>query len=144
MDVTQHKRQGLLGFAIEREGPGRKHRWLRGLLRFPGQVGEKLTPIDSKVAPLQKFRWSDYSVYPATSYRYRVHGVYGNPQMLRLKRGGEVSIRTESLDKGLHESFLIGQLRLARLMRDGLEMPIRISLKMKQPGSGFREDCGRS
>ena len=96
MDVTQHKRQGLLGFAIEREGPGRKHLWLRGLLRFPGQVGEKLTPIDSKVAPIQKFRWSDYSVYPATSYRYRVHGVYGSLQNLRLKGGGEVSFNQTS------------------------------------------------
>ncbi len=102
MDVTPHKRKGLLGFAVEREGPANRHRWLRGLLRFPGQAGEKLTPIDSKFAPLQKFRWSDYSVYPSTNYRYRVHGVYGSPQNLRYKRGGEVRVQTESLDKGLH------------------------------------------
>jgi len=47
MDVTQPKRHGLLGFAIEREDPRGRHRWLRGLLRFPGQAGEKLSPIDS-------------------------------------------------------------------------------------------------
>ncbi len=102
MDVTQPKRHGLLGFAIEREDPRGRHRWLRGLLRFPGQAGEKLSPIDSQVAPLQKFRWSDYSVYPSTSYRYRVHGVYGSPENLRYKRGGEVGVQTESLDKGMH------------------------------------------
>jgi len=102
MNVTSHKRKGLLGFAVEREGPGIKHRWLRGLLRFPGQAGARLTPVDSKIAPLQKFRWSDYSVYPATAYRYRVHGVYGSPQSLRLKLGGEVSVQTESLDNGPH------------------------------------------
>ena len=102
MNVTSFKRNGLLGFAIEREGPGARHRWLRGILRFPGQGGDILTPIDSKEAPIQKFRWSDYSVYPATGYRYRVHGVYGSPGNLVLKKGGEVSVKTESLDTGLH------------------------------------------
>lgn len=102
MNVTDFKRNGLLGFAIEREGPGAKHRWLRGVLRFPGQGGKILTPIDSKVAPIQKFRWSDYSVYPSTNYRYRIHGVYGSPENLRLKKGGEVSVKTESLNSGLH------------------------------------------
>ena len=102
LNVTPFKRNGLLGFAIEREGPGARHRWLQGILRFAGQGGEKLTPIDSKDAPRQKFRWSDYSVYPATDYHYRLHAVYGSPGNLYLKKGGEVSVKTESLDTGLH------------------------------------------
>lgn len=104
MDVTQSKRKGLLGFAIEREGPGAKHRWLKGLLRFPGEeVGEYLTPVDSKVAPIQKFRWSDYSVYPSTRYTYRVHGVYAGGYGLKYKKGGEVSVVTEPLYERRHQ-----------------------------------------
>jgi hypothetical protein len=102
MNVTTARRTGLLGFAIEREGPAGEHRWLRGLLRFPGQGGARLSPIDSAKAPIQKFRWSDYSVYPDSAYRYRVHGVYGSPQALKLVRGGEVSLKTEPL-AGLHQ-----------------------------------------
>ena len=102
MNVTTARRTGLLGFAVEREGPAGEHRWLRGLLRFPGQGGARLSPIDSAKAPIQKFRWSDYSVYPDSAYRYRVHGVYGSPQALKLVRGGEVSLKTEPL-AGLHQ-----------------------------------------
>ena len=103
MNVTARRRLGLLGFAIERWGPGSRHRWLSGLLRFPGQGGERLTPIDSKDGPIQKFRWSDYSVYPSTDYSYRVHGVYGTPDALRLVPGGQVQVETEALHSGQHQ-----------------------------------------
>ncbi|HEX5681422.1 MAG TPA: hypothetical protein VFX82_11365, partial [Desulfobacterales bacterium] len=43
MNVTNARRTGLLGFAIEREGPAGEHRWLQGLLRFPGQGGARLS-----------------------------------------------------------------------------------------------------
>ncbi|HEX5682207.1 MAG TPA: phospholipase D-like domain-containing protein [Desulfobacterales bacterium] len=102
MNVTNARRTGLLGFAIEREGPAGEHRWLQGLLRFPGQGGARLSPVASAKAPIQKFRWTDYSVYPDSAYRYRVHGVYGSPQALKRVRGGEVSLKTEPLD-GLHQ-----------------------------------------
>lgn len=103
MNVTKAKREGLLGFAIERSGPYNNRRWLRGLLRFDPPKGKTLTPIATKKAPIQKFRWSDYSVYPTTYYHYRVHGAYGNPGKLRLLTGGEVSVRTESISEGEHK-----------------------------------------
>ena len=103
MNVTDHKRPGLLGFAVEREGPWDQHRWLRGLLRFPGQGDDgPVTPVESKIAPLQKFRWADYSVYPGERYTYRVHGVYGTKDQLRYKEGGEATVVTERLDSGVH------------------------------------------
>jgi len=40
MEVTPVKRNGLLGLTVEREGPEANHRWLRGVLRLPGQDGE--------------------------------------------------------------------------------------------------------
>jgi phosphatidylserine/phosphatidylglycerophosphate/cardiolipin synthase-like enzyme len=103
-NVRTSLRAGLLGFAVEREGPepGRI-RWLQGLLRFPYQPRDLEIPVDSKIAPIQKFRWSDYSVYPSSPYRYKLYGVYGSPDRLRLRTGPEVSIVTESLHQGPHQ-----------------------------------------
>jgi phosphatidylserine/phosphatidylglycerophosphate/cardiolipin synthase-like enzyme len=103
-NIRPSLRHGLLGFAVEREGPepGRI-RWLQGLLRFPNQQRDLETPVDSKVAPIQKFRWSDYSVYPSSPYRYKLYAVYGSPASLRMREGPEVSIVTESLHQGLHQ-----------------------------------------
>jgi hypothetical protein len=93
-NVTKVRRRGLLGFAIHREGGGAEDRWLRGLLRFPSELADPNTPVDSSEAPIQKFRWSDYSVYPDSNYTYTVHGVYGQPGSLRLVEGGQVQIMT--------------------------------------------------
>ena len=49
-DVVPERRKGLLGFAIERDGGNRPHRWLQGMLHFPGQKHEPGQPIDSNVA----------------------------------------------------------------------------------------------
>ncbi len=104
MNVQPSLRPGLLGFAIEREGPqpGR-YRWLQGLLRFPDQPRDLHSPVESKVAPIQKFRWSDYCVYPDSHYTYKLYAVYGTPQKLRYRSGPVVSVKTESLESGMHQ-----------------------------------------
>ncbi|HQG45963.1 MAG TPA: phospholipase D-like domain-containing protein [bacterium] len=104
MNTSSARRKGLLGFAIEREGPASgRVRWLQGLLRFPGETADLNTPVDSNLGPIQKYRWSDYAVYPATPYRYQVYGVYGRPGKLRYIEGPEVSLTTESLQQGTHQ-----------------------------------------
>ncbi len=104
MNTTAQRRRDLLGFAIEREGPqpGRVA-WLQGSLRFPSETAAVNTPVDSNIAPIQKYRWSDYCVYPDSSYRYKVYGVYGHPGKLRYVDGPEITVRTESVTSGLHQ-----------------------------------------
>jgi len=102
-DIAPSRRDGLLGFAIEREGGNRPHRWLAGMLPFPGQEHRAGELIPSNVAPIQRFRWSDYSVFADTSYTYTVHPVYGDPRSLRLDDGPTVIARTASARTGEHK-----------------------------------------
>jgi hypothetical protein len=103
MNVDDTRRKGLLGFAIEREQAGRQKVWLQSLLRFSTRGRKKLTPIDTCQAPIQKFRWSDYCVYPATTYTYTLHGSYGDPKALSLVHGPSVTVTTEPLEDCLHQ-----------------------------------------
>ncbi|MDF2441468.1 MAG: hypothetical protein JWN98_2452 [Abditibacteriota bacterium] len=103
MNVTDRKRQGLLGFAIERhEGSGSPPEWLSGLLPFPGMTVTLGQPIPTNVAPVQKFRWSDYRVYPETEYGYTVHPVYGDPARPTVAAGPSVGVKTASSLHGDH------------------------------------------
>ena len=85
------KKDGLLGFAIERSeldthGAIVERYFLRGIKRFkfkdeglaPG------TPVPTSEHPIQTFQWGDYTPKPATTYRYRVVPVYGKPKLLVL------------------------------------------------------------
>jgi hypothetical protein len=84
------KREGLLGFAIERselsQGSVIERYFLRGIKRFkfkdeglpPG------TPLPTSEHPVQSFQWGDYTARPGTTYRYRVVPVYGKPKLLAL------------------------------------------------------------
>lgn len=103
-NVTAKRRSGLLGFAIERQkGAGQPWEWLNGMIPFPGQPHEPGAPIPSNVAPIQKFRWSDYAVDPETNYKFRVHGMYGDWRTPVFVKGPTVSIRTASNDAdGVH------------------------------------------
>jgi phosphatidylserine/phosphatidylglycerophosphate/cardiolipin synthase-like enzyme len=72
MDLQENKRKGCLGFSIQRTdlGPQDKpfskkqqaSRWLPNLLRFPSDKSDE--KITSERAPLQKFRWGDYTQKP--------------------------------------------------------------------------------
>ncbi|MDX6720111.1 MAG: hypothetical protein QOJ63_2365 [Solirubrobacteraceae bacterium] len=101
-DVLPDKRSGLLGFAIQRAGGNRPTRWLSGGLSFPGADNEPGQFATTDVAPIQKFRWSDYTVFADTTYTYTVHPVYGSPGALELRSGPTVAVKTSSVARGDH------------------------------------------
>ena len=83
------KRDGLLGFAIERaelDGNGGvvERYYLRAMTRFKDK--DEGLPIGSLVPtsehPIQSFQWGDYTVKPGRTYRYRVVPMYGKPKLL--------------------------------------------------------------
>jgi len=101
-DVTAQRRAGLLGFAIEREGGNKPHRWLTGMLQFPGAAAAAGEAVSTDKAPIQRFRWSDYRVYADTTYSYTVHPVYGDPHAPTVEPGPPVTVTTSSTARGDH------------------------------------------
>ena len=98
MNVADNKRRDLLGFAVERLDVKRKIRdWLKGTLHFEGVDHPPGQLVDSKDAPIQKFRWSDYRVYEGCPYEYRVHACYGKPSSFSLTDPTEVKLTTHGV-----------------------------------------------
>lgn len=87
MNVDDELREGLLGFAISRRVGRGASTWLNGMLAFEGTAHSPGEPVATNLAPIQKFRWSDYTVYPDTSYRYEAHPVYGEQAGSRSATG---------------------------------------------------------
>jgi len=102
MNTSPERREGLLGFAIHREGGNRPPRWLNGMITFPGVEHEPGEPLATEQAPIQRLRWSDYAVFPDTSYTYEIHPVYGTPASPQLEDGPKIEVRTESVRGGEH------------------------------------------
>ncbi len=103
LNIEPQKRAGLLGFALERKKGGDNNKeWLMGQLHFPGFSHEPGAQIPTNVAPLQKFRWSDFAVYPGTEYEYFIHPVYGTPDRLELQGGPSVKVQTADMQQGEH------------------------------------------
>ena len=97
MDVAESRRQGLLGFAIEQKEGTRKRNWLLNSLTFPGRphMLPKWNATPSNRAPIQKFRWADYSIKPNTTCKYRVHLAYGTAEAPELCESLEVTVSTD-------------------------------------------------
>jgi phosphatidylserine/phosphatidylglycerophosphate/cardiolipin synthase-like enzyme len=103
IDLDDKKRAGCLGFSIQRSDLGpkgqpvpadrRQVRWLPNLLRFPSDTNDKDVRTDR--APLQKFRWGDYTTDPAHTYRYRVVARFGKPGQLTDGPAVEVEVTAE-------------------------------------------------
>jgi phosphatidylserine/phosphatidylglycerophosphate/cardiolipin synthase-like enzyme len=87
-------RAGLLGFAIQKNGA----EYLPTMIPFPGQPHKAGDPIPSNIAPVQKFRWSDYTVDAGTQYEYTVFAVRGDPNKPSLGQGATVTVTTEPRD----------------------------------------------
>jgi hypothetical protein len=95
MNVEPSRRAGLLGFALERlDGSSGEQELLQAIVSFPGTEREPGELFPTNVAPVQRFRWSDYRVYPDTEYAYTVHPVYGSPAEPAVEDGPIVSVRT--------------------------------------------------
>ncbi|MBT9263520.1 phospholipase [Pseudomonas sp. MG-9] len=97
MDLAESRRKGLLGFAIEKQQGDKPWLFLFNSLTFPGKAHTfpqyHATPSDK--APLQKFRWADYAVYPGTTLHYRVHLAYGTADAPQLGEALELSITSD-------------------------------------------------
>src|SRR3954454_24149687 len=102
MNVPAEGRDDLLGFAIHREGGDKPAEWLNGMIGFPGVDHKPGEPLSTEQAPIQKFRWSDYRVYPDTTYKYEVHPVRGKPESPKVEAGPTVEVKTESVRRGEH------------------------------------------
>lgn len=96
-DLAESRRQGLLGFAIEQKEGTQKWQWLLNSLTFPDRAHNlpKWNATPSNIAPIQKFRWADYSIEPKTVCKYRVHTVYGTPDQPELDESLEVAVTTD-------------------------------------------------
>jgi PLD-like domain len=137
MNVTPERRVGLLGFALERvDGRSGKKAWLTGMLSFPHQARPPGTIVGTNQAPVQKFRWSDYRVYPDTTYEYIVHPVYGQPDQLKIAPGVAVQVTTASLVNGEHRVLFNRAAAASQAFArkfPAVEMAIEAARKAKQP-----------
>ena len=77
-DLADERRPGCLGFSIERTDVGTgDRRWLPNSLRFMDDPNPEW--VTTARAPLQKFRWGDYTTELGRLYRYRVVARHGTP-----------------------------------------------------------------
>ena len=77
MDLSDARRTNCLGFTIERTDlETGDRRWLPNMLRFPSDADSQ--SVTTARAPLQKFRWGDYTIEPGKRYRYRAVQRYGS------------------------------------------------------------------
>ncbi|UUT10457.1 phospholipase D-like domain-containing protein [Pseudomonas zeae] len=97
MDLAESRRQGLLGFAIEKQQGAKPWLFLFNSLTFPNKAHTfpqfHATPSDK--APLQKFRWADYAVNPGMTLHYRVHLAYGTADAVQLGESLELTITSD-------------------------------------------------
>src|SRR5258707_1390725 len=131
MDLEESKRNGCLGFTIERTDLDTgERRWLPNMLRFdsdpldaadiaqqaipavednkkkkpskkaktpPAAAPDQDAPMVSTAgAPLQKFRWGDYTLDPGKRYRYRVIPRYDPPA--KIVQDGKEAERRRDFD----------------------------------------------
>ncbi len=104
VDGQEAKRDGLLGFAVERtefkDSAVIERYFLRGIKRFKAKDEGVApgTPMSTAEHPIQSFQWGDYTAKPDTTYRYRVVPVYGQPKLIELDDASSttVEITTEA------------------------------------------------
>lgn len=99
VDGQEGRREGLLGFAIQREQLGEdgavvERYWMTGIKRFrdkdrglaPG------TPVSTAEHPFQSFQWADYTAETGRTYRYRIVPAYGAVKRIELDRDATVTV----------------------------------------------------
>ena len=98
LEGQEAKREGLLGFAIERselkQGEVIERYFLRGIKRFKSK-DEGLapgTPMPTSEHPIQTFQWGDYTAKPDTTYRYNVLSVFRILDIFEFPWGGPLAV----------------------------------------------------
>jgi phosphatidylserine/phosphatidylglycerophosphate/cardiolipin synthase-like enzyme len=94
------KKNGLLGFAIERSeyeknGKEVERYYLRGIKRFEhkDEGAPPGSPLPTSEHPIQSLQWGDYTAKPATSYGFVIIPVYGKPKLLDLDRNSATTVK---------------------------------------------------
>lgn len=108
VEGQEAKRDGLLGFAIERSeldqaGQVIERYYLRGIkrFRFKDEGVPPGTPMPTSEHPIQSFQWCDYTAKPKTTYQYKVVPVYGKPKLLELDDASATTVKiTTEPEKG--------------------------------------------
>jgi phosphatidylserine/phosphatidylglycerophosphate/cardiolipin synthase-like enzyme len=110
LDCPEKRRQGLLGFAFEREivGPAASGpQWLRSQKVFksiepdPKNAHDPNDPSKPKrfytnAFPIQSFLWSDYGALPGATYQFRILPMYGKPGALTTDPDDEITIQIQT------------------------------------------------
>lgn len=108
LDLAAERRNGCLGFAIQREDHTEDERyWLSGMKTF-AETDPALGPggqVSSRQHPFQTFQWADYSAKPEHEYSYTVIPLYGTPA--KLSEGPRVvaKVTTEAELGKPHSAF---------------------------------------
>ncbi|MBI4420624.1 MAG: hypothetical protein HY560_07345 [Gemmatimonadetes bacterium] len=97
------ERAELLGFAIHRQDLTRNEAWwLPGQIRFRNMKGDYGEDLPTNRAPLQKFRWGDYTVHPGHQYVYSIYPVAGKSDQPQL--GSAVKLDVTAGTNGPNET----------------------------------------
>src|SRR5258708_5811778 len=96
IDLDEKHREGCLGFSIQRlvKSTGQS-KFLPNAITFP-DAPENDQPITTETAPLQKFRWGDYTASPGETYQFTVTARYGKPGALTDGPSAAVEVTTEN------------------------------------------------
>lgn len=105
-DLDEARKPGLLGFAVRQKEGTKPWQWLLNSLTFPDKAHTlpewNATPSD--LAPIQKFRWADYTIESGTTCKYRVHLVYGSADQPELDEALDIHVTT---DDGMPEGHRV-------------------------------------
>src|SRR4051794_21322106 len=96
LDCAEPRRKGLKGFAFQREVAGsastspkflRSQKVFKSLVPDPKNAHDPADPTRparfyTDKFPVQSFLWGDYAASPATTYRFTVQPMYGDPGAL--------------------------------------------------------------
>ena len=118
LEGQEGRRQGLLGFALERSelagGEIIETYWMRGIKRFE-EKDKSLppgTPVSTAEHPIQTFQWGDYTARQGFHYRYRVVPVYGQVKKIRLDEDAALTLDViTERDEGTEVAEATGQAR---------------------------------
>lgn len=126
IDLQKNKRTGCLGFTIRRTdlSAGGKSVPLPNMLKFPSDTAADGITTDR--APLQKFRWGDYTTSPGRRYRYQVVPRFGAPGHLQPATVGDadgVSVDITTEDDRQQDTAVFFNRAAAASRAFGLEFP---------------------
>jgi phosphatidylserine/phosphatidylglycerophosphate/cardiolipin synthase-like enzyme len=101
MDLDPAARPGCLGFSIERTDlDSGERRWLPNMIRFASDTSKGW--LTTARAPLQAFRWGDYTTTPGHRYRYRAIARKGTPaEIVQQGQSAEATGGADTLQGGV-------------------------------------------